>query len=65
MQHGRHQVKDPTAGQQDAPLCIDIPTAIAENTTVHTFDKAFTKRKECRSGSWDMMNWATPKTMMQ
>ena len=33
-----------------------MPIAIAEKVIVMTLEMAFMKRKECMSGSWDMMN---------
>lgn len=47
------------------PLCMDMPMAIVENTRVQTLDRALMKRRECKSGSWDIMNWKKPNTMMQ
>ena len=38
-------------GVKRIPLCIDMPMAMVENTTVQMLDKALMKRRECRSGS--------------
>lgn len=44
---------------------MDMPMAIVEKTRVQMLDSALMNRKECKSGSWDMMNWKKPNTMMQ